>query len=826
MDEQLLNEFHQKLTYERVNNNFIYEKELKKSYKEILNELFVNYIEHRRYIPKILSTLESNNTHSVSYSIDLFFELYNQLINVKDFKAFDLSIMESEADDETLEKIKPIFEDALSKNNQQRISEGSFDISSLSVNDKNEIASLIVGKLQNDSKQLNWNKEMVEVTMLHFVFLRQILISLSNAELFYYVVGVFFDRLSSSQYYQAGRDCAEEVIISSYKDGVPELGYFNAFRLYSNIGSIHASLLYANLSMVCILQKQKPYSDKYVKEIIWQGMKLFRNVHLMLWSTKIYDSIPKEIIYSNYEKRSLAHTNFTNLLMMQESSLPSLLLDYLNKEREQIFSGGINDALPWLITLYNIKRYYPKADFSATGLGFYLNVFESIVPPETIKTQKDIIEGNSADLKIHLKESLIKLNETRNKSDFIYDNESAIKISSRLIVYSFDNKDYAAFLLSMMLKSDYSILFQTKESFEIAPLILPDIDISSLETLYENQTLFHETLPIDSDTTICWLAFSEGKLYQLELFKKKYQILNLNSWVYNTYNGLINEDYFVNLSFSDSVKDKSGVRLLLPEEFQEEESNLASKLSIAKLNISEDAKAFCLIKDMEISKFPHNLFLNQKGEFISKNIPVTNVLSSEWLLQTNGFIPLKADYSKSIWIPTKSGDIELNYLFSNIEQTLNDNSFEIYNQVEITQPLSSDINIICSHGAKNISEIQVVFQENNPTYNLDSVIGKGKILIFFVCYSGSMKTEFFRNNVVSLVKRFIANGYDAVIAPFWALEVTIPRYWLPEFLLSINNGKTVSQAMFNANRKVYERYPTPAAWACLHLYGNPNLSIK
>ena len=216
---------------------------------------------------------------------------------------------------------------------------------------------------------------------------------------------------------------------------------------------------------------------------------------------------------------------------------------------------------------------------------------------------------------------------------------------------------------------------------------------------------------------------------------------------------------------------------------------------------------------------------DENGDFIAKQIPVVNVLSTEWLLQTKGSILLPKNYNKSIWIPIESGDVALNYLYSNIEKTLHEHSFEVSQQISLQKPLSSDINIVCSHGAKNISETQILFQENTPTYNLNSVIGKGKILIFFVCYSGSMKTEFFRNNVTSMVKRFIAQGYEAVVAPFWALDVTIPRSWLPEFLESMNKGLTISQAVFNANKKVYEQYPTPAAWACLHLYGNPNYKL-
>lgn len=186
---------------------------------------------------------------------------------------------------------------------------------------------------------------------------------------------------------------------------------------------------------------------------------------------------------------------------------------------------------------------------------------------------------------------------------------------------------------------------------------------------------------------------------------------------------------------------------------------------------------------------------------------------------------MSKNYGKSIWIPIESGDIPLNYLHSNIEDTLAEYSFQKYTEENLLLSLSSDINIICSHGGKDISEIQVMSQADNLTANLEKIIGPGKILIFFVCHSGSMKSDFFRNSISSMVTRFIAQGYEAVIAPFWVLDVTIPRYWLPEFIKSMDAGLPISEAVFNANKKVEEAYPIPAAWACLHLYGNPDFKV-
>lgn len=822
--EGLIREFHQKLTSEQLNGNSVHEQFLKKAYLKIIHGMAVDYTAYRENIPAFLSSLETNNSHSVSYSIEVFFEYFNVLTG-KEYSKFDLSVLDSDPSDQTLKNINIIFEATFSKDNIIRLSEDTFDVKSLSLPELSEIISLIVGKLQQAAKILTWDKGMVDDAMKSLCLLRSATKAAKCEELLYYTIGNFFERLKSSEYFQVGRDIAEEVVICAYKDNLIELGFFCSFKIYSSIGNVHAALIYANLSMYCALRRIAPNPDRYLKELIWQSVKLFRNIQLYPLAIRIYNSVPSTLPYNDYERRSLEHTYFTLLIPSGKTSLPSDFLDYLNKNREEIFASGIHDALPLLITLYNIKRIYTTADFSDTGLGFYLKIFESIVPPDSVKRYKEIIEGVSPEMKKHLRNSLIKLNETRNSTDFVYDNDMAIVTSNRLVQYSVENNDFAAMLLLMVLKSDYSILFQSKDSKEIAPLILPDLDVDYFGDLYEDKPQFLRLAPIPSDASVNWLAFTEGQLSHLELFNGSHQISNLSDWDYTKFKNLVDAEYFLSLSFSDTVKDTRGVRQLSPEEYAQEEAILLQKLKFATLPIVQSAKAFLVIKDMEISRFPHNLFLDGQGQLIAKRMAVTNVLSTEWLLKSKDHSPLTKDYGKSIWIPTSSGDFTLSLLFSKIEGTLMENNFAIYTEEVLKQPLNSQVNIVCSHGDKDISENHVFYHESNATYNLNKIIGPGKVLVFFVCHSGSMKMEFFRNNVTSLVKRFIADGYESVIAPFWGLDATIPGYWLPEFLTSLDSGEPISFAAFKANQKVYERFPTPAAWACLHLYGNPNLKI-
>ncbi|HLF63974.1 MAG TPA: hypothetical protein VI603_09480, partial [Saprospiraceae bacterium] len=307
MDAQKVAQFDQMMTHERVNGNSAYESELKKGYRDILLGMIANYSEYRAQAARFLSSLETNNIHSLPYSLDVFFELSDLLIKTGDFELFDLSILIQKVNANTVTNIKSVLEAALSKGQRLRLSEDNFDISFLSDQDKKEIATLIIKGLHQDAEKVIWDKDMVENSLMQLVLLRQTLVILGRAELFYHAIGLFFDRLISSEFYQTARDLAEEVIWSSYKDQIPEHGYFNSFRIYSLIGSIHASLFYANLSLTSILQKNPPYSEKYIKEIIWQGMKFFRNVNLFPWANRLYNSIPNGLSFLDFERRSLDH---------------------------------------------------------------------------------------------------------------------------------------------------------------------------------------------------------------------------------------------------------------------------------------------------------------------------------------------------------------------------------------------------------------------------------------------------------------------------------------------------------------------------------------
>lgn len=822
----LITKLHDSLTLVHHDVQEIPRSELVSLFNQVSKLITKDYATYREYIPKVLGLLEKNRTTSIVILIDSFFILFNQLIEKKDLIDFDDSILKTKYDDSIIEKFLTTFEQSLSTGAQIRISDFNFNKSNLSNNDKRGIISLIVDFLQDSAKTLDWDDDRTQNVMLQLAVVRNLLNDQGDNMSFYFLSGMVLDRFSSSEFYQQSRDIAEEFIISSYLDNSVHLGYFNSFRCYSNNSSAVPGLLYANLSLSSALGSGTQVSSKYVKDIIWQGIKYFRNISLHPWVQIIYESIPHNIYFEPYEKRSIAHSYFTSLLLLKDKNLPSLILDFLNENREEIYKTGIHDALPWLLTLYNVKRIYPDANFSSTGLGHYLSTFEMIVPAEKLSDQKAIIEGDVVKLKPMLRKSLIKLNETRNSSDIVNDNHMSIKIASRLVDQAFSTNDHEALLLAMMVKSDFSFIFSEKDRQEIAPLNIPDTSFESFEKIYGSESEIIKKLEAQGDNTFVWLIKNENKCYQFSYVGGNFQYIQLSDWNLKDFKSILQSGFFSKFYFDDTVKTKYEVRSVLPEEHIEQSNIYKEKLNFLKLDLNDEISPLFIVMDMGLAGFPHNLLLNKKSDLVYLNRPIANILSTEWYVKYSNKVKIDKGFQKSIWLPTEGGDFTINQLFGKLEDFLISDNFNIIQSIEPKKPLNSDLNIICAHGSNDIALKQVIFPDNTPRLNLDNYLDSGKVLIFFVCHSGSVSSTPFENSISSIVKSYIAKGYSSVIAPFWALHINIPPIWLPVFINSIKDGKSIVFAVHEANMAVYAVYPTLSASCCLHLYGDPHICLN
>lgn len=151
----------------------------------------------------------------------------------------------------------------------------------------------------------------------------------------------------------------------------------------------------------------------------------------------------------------------------------------------------------------------------------------------------------------------------------------------------------------------------------------------------------------------------------------------------------------------------------------------------------------------------------------------------------------------------------------------------VVNNVVPPCPLSAEINILAAHGGRNIAAFPYLsINDDVKLTDVENLVGNGRILVLFVCHSGSMRQELFRHRVASVVGGFLKRGYQAVIAPFWSLDISVPPVWLPAFLGRLIEGATVAEAHFGACAQVFENNAHPGAWSCLHLYGDPQVRLS
>jgi len=788
----------------------------------ILYQLSLDYDTYFKFIPKIQGICDSCPESAALILLSSFLQLYEDVIQHKSIQEVEITSFSSQ--DNSLEIIKKILDNNLGEEQQLRLSTTKINTDNLDIKDIKGAIGFIEDCIDYYLKNLELSEDTIQTMLMQIVILRNLLSTFSDYHTFYIASANLVKAIVVSQHPQIARDLAEEILITSYSDNKPYFGYYNAFVAYSANKAAIQGLIYGNLSLISALNS-KTIDTLYIRQIIEESLRFLRNIKFYSGVQTIYKSIPSYIKFSDYQKRALDHSYFDCLLMQHYPKLPFLILDYLNEHREQILNKGINDALPWLITLYNLKRCYLDTDFSTIGLGFYISTFESIVPEKNYITYKTMFFGNITELKELLKKSLIKLDETRYSDDAILDNNISMRVANQIICKSHNEADLEAILLSALVKSDFSYIFLQKERQGIAPVFMHKTNNETFNAIYGDMLVTISQIQQNTSFTFLWLLHAEFQSYQLK-FDNIFSYQQLHTWDNETFYNLIFSKFFSSFIFDTTIKTKSEVRDILPEEHRDESNSIKSNFSFFKVDILRNSKPLLVVLDMDFAGFPHNLLLNNNEDYIYLQNPICNIVSTEWYLKNCNKIKLSANYTKSIWIPTDCGDMTINMLFSKTEDCLKKHNFIIEQAEKPTVPISSELNIIVSHGSNNIATKPALYPDERPRINFSAYIGKGKVLIFFVCHSGSTQTAPFSNSISSVVKSYLMSGYTSVIAPFWSMSIDIAAIWLSSFLNAINDKNPIIEAVFIANTNIYKIFPTVAAWGCMHLYGDPHTNIS
>ena len=695
----------------------------------------------------------------------------------------------------------------------------------LTTDERRKMTSYIINSVQHYGLKTTWNKTIIENQIVLCIILYSICKKDDVMDLlftFYYNV---LDRLNYSGEHQLARDYAENLLIIGYNENLLAESYFGACRAYTLANNPIAGLLYMNISLTNLRQRENAIPKRLVFEILWQMLKIMRGLKLSSETDITFISKEFEKLgCTDYEKLSFYHSVYTVSFYSQEKKLPNKIIDFLNENQEIFFKNIEHSAMPWFSLFKTLHSLFPNANYS--GLEFYENAVQQTLKEEGNELYLDLCANKN--LASHLKEQLVKLQSTRERDDYSRDNQIALTLATRLLSQAVKEDNPENYILAMQPKTDFTFVLPANTQTQMyRQVTVENVNGNDYSIFYQKIESLKLLLRADDSDAVMWIGKGSDNMYSMILLRDMYTFKTLEGWN-DTNVTQIQRDLISPLQYAKEInKEGEPIYTKSNDELEQEGESLLVSLKKSSLPIPVVAARMFFIKDLEIAAYPHQLIIdNRTNQFVGEKIPTANVISTELFIKTNFDSPLQRDYSKSFWIPTDSGEFTFSVILGQLENLIQKYKIDVHCELVPSIPLHADLNIVCAHGGKNISETEWFYANEQPLIETEKIVNQGKLLILFVCHSGTITRTNYDNAMHTIVKRYIQMGYSSVIAPMWSLPTTIISTWLTTFLEHMETGDYVVDAVYKANMQVRDVFIAPSAWACLHVFGNPYLQIS
>lgn len=696
---------------------------------------------------------------------------------------------------------------------------------SLTMEERRFIASSLSRAIQSQGVKTQWSEDIV----MNSIFFCNILYPICKKDgvmgLLYHSYNNILDRLNTTGNSQQARDLAEGLLIIGYNEGLEAESYFSACRAYTGANNVIAGLLFYYISLYVVNKKGGKINERFAYDLYWQYLKI----------CKLFGIFPKhdiatvverfkELDTTGYDKMSFYHTLFCTRLAAGEGldSLVNDVTEFLDKNREDFFCDLNHGAIPWITFIVSMKEVVPNGDYF--GLIPYIAAARSVAQKEGNELIFDILEEKN--LVNHLKELLYKLQDTRNRSDYSMDNRLSMVVAKKLISQAYDTGNISDFLLAMSPKTDYSTVLPTKDAEGLyRRLEIQDVVGDELSTIFSNPKLVGCMLATENKDMVCWIGKGKTVFLEMTMCGEQFEMAGKISVTRNELKTIDNS--IAKLKYERDIKTPGQpIYVKSLEELENEEEKLVDQLKDFSLAIPKSVERLLFIKDLEMSSYPHNMFVDSKTKsFVSVSWPCCNTLSTEVFFKTNTLDNLCNGFKKALWIPYGGEELTFDMIHSKLEGVIKDHNLEVQNELSIEKPLAGDMILLCAHGGCDISTTEVFYVNDKPILDTLPCIGVGKVAILFICFSGTISRSLYDNAMHTLVKQLILKGYRSVVAPMWSLCADLITPWLSTFLVEMENGEYIIDAVFKANMALKNEFVAPSAWACLHLFGNPYTCI-
>ena len=694
----------------------------------------------------------------------------------------------------------------------------------LSPDERRKFVSFIIDSIQYYGTDTQWKKDTIVNHQLYLAFLYAICKKDGQMWYLFLYANNFIGRLATSGEAQGARDMAENMLMIGHQEGMEAEAYFCASRAYTIVHNPLAGPFYLEIAIRKWLQQTDRIPYKTAFELLWQIVKIARSIQFCSEEhlkpvADCFDGLQP----LSYDIVSFYHSYLSLMFYQKGEGILSDVADFLDNNWESVYANLDHSAMPWLSLIATVKLNFPDADLAR--LMPYVNTFKRVVNKDGNAMILDMFDGVNED--VHLKELMVRLQSTRNVADFSHDNQYAMIFAKSLLTKACQEQNPSKFLLAMHARADYTFVRpEIRQEGLYRKTEFKDVNGAEYNLHIENTDLLQQLMQQGANNEVMWIGKGKSLLHFMTLLNNQFLFGNLDPFSRVDVKKL-QSDLICHLQYKKDVKNPGeSIYIKGKDELEQEAEELRRKLSDCQISVDNNAERLFLVKDIDVATYPHQLLVDRnKGKFIGELLPTCNIISTEVLIKTNFDNPLIERPSCSFWCPTGSQAFTFAMIKSSLEDVFGKYNIACNEQNIPDRPIEAEINIACAHGGADISDTQWFYADGNPIVETGKIIGRGKLLILFVCHSGSITRHDYDNAMHTLIKRYIRAGYSSVIAPMWSLSTEILQTWLDVFMKEIMNKQFVIDALYKANMAVKEQFTSPEVYACLHLFGNPFLQI-
>lgn len=693
----------------------------------------------------------------------------------------------------------------------------------LTLEERKLMANYCVETVQTLGLRANWDGDIINGQTMLMTIMYSICKHDNVMDFFFNWANNISDRLNTSSQYQLARDFAESLMMIGHREGMIAECYYDASRVYIGARHVLGGLLYINISLLD-LQKRTIVRQELAFDIIWQMLKIMRDAHFHNQGfvdklLKMYDGLGMD----EYKTLSVYQTAFGAGLYGDIEETAKRVEAFLCDKRDMIYSYIEHSAAPWYSLIRSLRQNGAKGDY------LVMDSFEEMMKAILLQNGNEKMVkfyNEKEDKSALLMEELAKLEMTRNSEDIGQDSYKALVLAKDVIEKAVTDNKPADFILAMRPKSDYSFAMTDKKlegDFKKVAVVDPKAEDCNLP--YGEIDRLAWLLQTEMSDCVMWIGKGNSKVFRMTLLRDMYKFDELSA-ISAIDADKLQKETISKLVFSQTERDRSDTIYTKNElELKSEAEQIYQQMKECTIAVPNIVNRIFFIKDMAVSAIPHQLMIDERtGKFVGESWPSANVISTEFLIKSNFNDPLPKGYNKSYWSPLNK-EATFWGIKEGLKQVLENYQFDVDDNDEPAMPLHADLNIVCAHGADNISDSEWFYAGGTPIFNSKRAIGPGKVLVLFVCYSGSITHQYYDHTMHTIIKRYLRMGYSSVVAPMWSLNTEITKIWLPVFMEIVDAGGYVVDAVFQANMEVKKQFITPSAWACLHLFGNPYMKI-